>query len=113
MSPSRSSVALATDLRDARDHAPVQSLAGRRRKARDLDEDEDGAVAKGVKGAVEAEGEWTGNADGVLPGCGRTLCQKCCFETPSRCADSRFCLHWCCQLVPMNIMLEQRPDDVL
>ncbi|KAH9895838.1 hypothetical protein C8Q73DRAFT_689712 [Cubamyces lactineus] len=82
MSPRRSPVALAADLREARDHAPVQSLAGRRRKVRDLDEDEDGAGAKGVQGA-DAGDEWRGNADGVLPGCGRTLCQKCCFETPS------------------------------
>ena len=112
MSPRRSAVALAPDLRDARDHAPVQSLAGRRRKVRDLDEDEDGTGAKGVQGA-DAGDEWRGNADGVLPGCGRTLCQKCCFETPSRCAGSRFFLCWCCQRVPMNVMLEQRPDDML
>ncbi|KAI0328982.1 hypothetical protein GY45DRAFT_1325688 [Cubamyces sp. BRFM 1775] len=82
MSPRRSATALTADLRVSRDHAPVQSLAGRRRKVRDLDDDEDNAVAKGTQGA-DAENEWPGNANGVLPGCGRTLCQKCCFETPS------------------------------
>ncbi|OSC98652.1 hypothetical protein PYCCODRAFT_980776 [Trametes coccinea BRFM310] len=84
MSPRRSSVALGLDLRNLQDHAPVQTLAGRRRKVRELDQDEDRTEGR-RRGRSDEEAEEEG-AEEVLPGCGRTVCQKCCFETPARCA---------------------------
>ncbi|OJT05864.1 hypothetical protein TRAPUB_3277 [Trametes pubescens] len=60
----------------AQDRAAHSTVAGRRRKARDLDqEDEVSSAGQAGYEGMEGVGE-------VLPGCGRTVCQKCAFETP-------------------------------
>lgn len=57
----------------------VIGTAGRRRKQRDHD-NVDGEGRKGV-GSVEDERM---KEAGILPGCGRVVCQGCSFETPER-----------------------------
>ncbi|KAI8995236.1 hypothetical protein BD414DRAFT_478906 [Trametes punicea] len=79
MSPRRSSLALGVDIRNMQDQTPAQTVAGRRRKVRDLDQQEDGEGERKSGG----RGEDVEGVGDVLPGCGRTVCQKCCFETPA------------------------------
>ncbi|KAH9939772.1 uncharacterized protein BXZ73DRAFT_88945 [Epithele typhae] len=54
----------------------ASSVAGRRRKVRDEDFAEG---ARSAEGSGDGDGE-----DMATPGCGRTICQNCSFETPSR-----------------------------
>ena len=60
---------------------PTTQIAGRRRKARDRDEEE------------KDEGDGRKFAgDGVLLGCGRVVCRNCSFETPEMCVPCSACL---------------------
>ncbi|KAI0764158.1 hypothetical protein BD413DRAFT_194716 [Trametes elegans] len=76
MSPqlqSRAPSVLGMNMANVQQEEPApQTLAGRRRKVCDLDQERDDGLRE------ERDG-----AEGVLPGCGRTVCQKCCFETLS------------------------------
>ncbi|KAI0942489.1 hypothetical protein AcW1_003108 [Taiwanofungus camphoratus] len=65
-SPKRAALALSTNT----NAAPVATA--KRRKLRDADEDE----------KFGAEGEGKAEKEDVLPGCGRTVCRNCCFESP-------------------------------
>lgn len=67
-SPKRAALALSTNT----NAAPVATA--KRRKLRDADEDE----------KFGAEGEGKAEKEDVLPGCGRTVCRNCCFESPQR-----------------------------
>ncbi|KAI0631540.1 hypothetical protein C8Q77DRAFT_142929 [Trametes polyzona] len=87
LSPKRSSSALSVNTMNTLDHASSSTVLGRRRKVRDLDQGEglDGAEneAEGGEGHECGAGE-------VLPGCGRTVCRSCAFETPE--SDLTTCL---------------------
>lgn len=67
------------DMTSAQDRGAPSTVAGRRRKVRDLDQEDEVAGYEGMDGVGE-----------VLPGCGRTVCQKCAFETPERYADAEY-----------------------
>ncbi|KAI0349385.1 hypothetical protein OH77DRAFT_1432125 [Trametes cingulata] len=89
MSPQRPASALSVNMANARQDQPGGStaavaVAGRRRKVRELDRDDENAGIDGEDGGHED------SVDGVLPGCGRTVCQKCAFETPA--SDLTTCL---------------------
>ena len=92
------------DVASAQDRAAHSTVAGRRRKVRDLDQ-EDEVSSAGQAGCEGMEG-----VGEVLPGCGWTVCQKCAFETPERYAAAEYMRRGfhllttsCCQ----------RPHDVL
>lgn len=72
------------DIASTQDRAAPSIVAGRRRKVRDLDQEDE------VSSAGQAGYEGMEGAGEVLPGCGRTVCQKCAFETPERYADAEY-----------------------
>ncbi|KAI0364651.1 hypothetical protein BV20DRAFT_974224 [Pilatotrama ljubarskyi] len=91
LSPQRPASALSVSMTNARQdqlgasaHVVAVAVAGRRRKVRELDQDDENAGIEGEDGGHD------GSVDGVLPGCGRTVCQKCAFETPA--SDLTTCL---------------------
>lgn len=65
---------LAMNTNTALDPTPPP-IAGRRRKARDREEEEGG----------KADGDLAETEEGVLPGCGRTVCRNCATESTQRC----------------------------
>lgn len=79
LSPRQPTSELDMDMTSAQDRGAPSTVAGRRRKVRDLDQEDEVAGYEGMDGAGE-----------VLPGCGRTVCQKCAFETPERYADAEY-----------------------
>ncbi|KAI0739429.1 hypothetical protein C8Q80DRAFT_1198649 [Daedaleopsis nitida] len=69
--PSARRPALALNTNNTSGATPTTQIAGRRRKARDCDEEErDEAQSRKFVG------------DGALLGCGRAVCRNCSFETP-------------------------------
>ncbi|KAL1943722.1 hypothetical protein VTO73DRAFT_4167 [Trametes versicolor] len=89
LSPHQPTSELGMDIASTQDRAAPSIVTGRRRKVRDLDQEDE------VSSAGQAGYEGMEGAGEVLPGCGRTVCQKCAFETPESDLTTCFdCATW-------------------